>query len=211
MSPDDPALAALVASRICHDLASPLGAAGNGLELLSMTTPEQSVELSLVQDSLRAARATLDLVRLAFGRTGAAEDIATDALRDVLAAYYADKPRLSLCWRMVGTLPGGWAQIIALASMAMETSLPRGGTLEVSGSVGKTSIIARGAGLIVDAALWKGLNPDTNAPTAQPRLVEFSILRERLKAEGLMAEHETGADHLILTLRVAGPGTACAG
>lgn len=36
MSYDDPDLTALLGSRICHDLISPLGAIGNGVELLSM-------------------------------------------------------------------------------------------------------------------------------------------------------------------------------
>ena len=33
---DKPDLAALIGSRICHDLISPIGAIGNGVELLMM-------------------------------------------------------------------------------------------------------------------------------------------------------------------------------
>ena len=60
-------LAALIGSRICHDLISPIGAVTNGLELMSMaggTGPE----LELVNESAANANARIRLFRLAFGQ-----------------------------------------------------------------------------------------------------------------------------------------------
>ena len=59
-------LAALIGSRICHDLISPIGAINNGLELLGMSGGNSSPEMDLIQESvgnasarIRATQATL--------------------------------------------------------------------------------------------------------------------------------------------------------
>ena len=73
--PHDPSdLATALGSRICHDLASPLGALMAGLDLLEMSG-RPSPELALMRESVEGARATLDLLRLAFGPAGAGEAI----------------------------------------------------------------------------------------------------------------------------------------
>ena len=60
-------LGAKVASRICHDLANPLGAIANGLELLLLPGLEPTPEMSLLQDSVASASARIRWFRLAFG------------------------------------------------------------------------------------------------------------------------------------------------
>ena len=67
-------LAALVASRVCHDIISPVGAIVNGLEVLEEEKDESMREfaMDLVQKSARQASAKLQFSRLAFGASGAA-------------------------------------------------------------------------------------------------------------------------------------------
>ncbi|CRK74395.1 hypothetical protein [Nereida ignava] len=48
-------LSALVGSRICHDLISPLGAIANGVELMALTGAEQTPEMLLIAESVEAA------------------------------------------------------------------------------------------------------------------------------------------------------------
>ncbi|HMS96693.1 MAG TPA: histidine phosphotransferase, partial [Tabrizicola sp.] len=62
---DQPDLAALIASRICHDLISPLGAIGNGVELLAME--RAGPELDLLSESVAHANARIRLFRISFG------------------------------------------------------------------------------------------------------------------------------------------------
>ena len=50
-------LAALLGSRICHDLISPIGAIGNGLELLMMDPGTHGPEMSLISESVGHANA----------------------------------------------------------------------------------------------------------------------------------------------------------
>ena len=52
MASQAPNLTELLSSRICHDLVSPLGAIGNGIELLLMTGTESSPEIALISDSI---------------------------------------------------------------------------------------------------------------------------------------------------------------
>ena len=60
-------LAALIGSRICHDLISPIGAISNGLELLELAGAAQSPELDLIGESVSNAEARIRFFRIAYG------------------------------------------------------------------------------------------------------------------------------------------------
>src|SRR5499427_1117370 len=65
-------LAALLCSRVCHDLISPAGAIVNGLEVLEESKDEETrtFALELIKKSARTASARLQFCRLAFGAAG---------------------------------------------------------------------------------------------------------------------------------------------
>src|SRR4051794_41810820 len=67
-------LAALLCSRVCHDLISPVGAIVNGLEVLEDDNDEstKTFALDLIKKSARQASARLQFCRLAFGAAGSA-------------------------------------------------------------------------------------------------------------------------------------------
>ena len=67
-------LAALIASRVCHDIISPVGAINNGLEVLAEDNNEEMREfaMDLIRKSARQASAKLQFARLAFGAAGSA-------------------------------------------------------------------------------------------------------------------------------------------
>ena len=66
--PHDPTeLAALIGSRICHDLVSPIGAIGNGVELLAMAGAA-GPEVRLIAESVAAANARIRFFRIARNR-----------------------------------------------------------------------------------------------------------------------------------------------
>src|SRR3977135_3514423 len=67
------ALAALLCSRVCHDLISPTGAIVNGLEVLEEEDNDEETQnfaLDLIKKSARTASARLQFCRLAFGAAG---------------------------------------------------------------------------------------------------------------------------------------------
>ena len=52
-----PDITGLVGARICHDLISPIGAIGNGIELLGLTGVAPGPEMQLISDSAAGAQA----------------------------------------------------------------------------------------------------------------------------------------------------------
>src|SRR3954463_7873456 len=73
-APDALELAALLCSRVCHDLISPVGAIVNGLEVLEEDKDEstQQFAMELIKKSSRTASAKLQFCRIAFGAAGSA-------------------------------------------------------------------------------------------------------------------------------------------
>ena len=67
-------LAALLCSRVCHDVISPVGAIVNGLEVLEDDNDAsmRDFALDLIQKSAKQASARLQFARLAFGAAGSA-------------------------------------------------------------------------------------------------------------------------------------------
>src|SRR5215813_10737419 len=67
-------LAALLCSRVCHDVISPVGAIVNGLEVLEdeKDASMRDFALDLINKSARQASARLQFARLAFGAAGSA-------------------------------------------------------------------------------------------------------------------------------------------
>src|SRR5260370_11029232 len=65
-------LAALLCSRVCHDLISPVGAIVNGLEVMDEDKDEETkvFALDLIKKSANQASAKLQFCRLAFGAAG---------------------------------------------------------------------------------------------------------------------------------------------
>ncbi|MEI4233905.1 histidine phosphotransferase family protein [Roseovarius sp. D22-M7] len=196
----DPALELMIGSRICHDLASPLGAVANGLELLTLSGMGDSEELALVQDSLRGAMATLDLSRLAFGRTGTGESLGAATLHEIAAGHYAGKPRLTLDWQLADAQPRARAQIVMLACLCAEQAVPRGGRLVVAGDATGARITAQGTPPVPDHALWAGVTGAAALPDPDPRQAHFHMLRHCLDAQGLALTTRADPDAFTVTV-----------
>src|SRR6516164_2744068 len=93
-------LAALLCSRVCHDLISPTGAIVNGLEVLDEKESDQETKnfaLDLIRKSAKAASARLQFCRLAFGAAGSAgAQIDVDDAHNMARAFIDDgKTRLA--------------------------------------------------------------------------------------------------------------------
>src|SRR5262252_6865872 len=100
-------LAALLCSRVCHDLISPVGAVVNGLEVLEEGKDEETrtFALELIKKSAQQASARLQFCRLAFGAAGSAgaaidlgdaQGVARGCLEDDKTKLVWNVPRLLL-------------------------------------------------------------------------------------------------------------------
>ncbi|MEQ8347699.1 MAG: histidine phosphotransferase family protein [Sneathiellaceae bacterium] len=156
-------LAGLMCSRLCHDLAGPIGALQNGIELMAEDDdPDlQAQALDLVALASSQAGRKLRFYRLVFGAgLAGGEDLAVAECRGALEGLL-DGGRIQVAW----TVPdGGWPRplgrlLLALALIASQ-GMPRGGRLEVapSGSAapelaGGLSIACDGTGAALDGGL----------------------------------------------------------
>lgn len=131
---DDLSLAALVSSRICHDIISPVGAIANGLEVLDEEDDEnvRAYALDLIRKSTEQASAKLQFARLAYGAGGsAASEIDMDTVERVIAGIIdLQKHKLTLSTRLTGLQKDKVRLLLNLVAIAI-TTLPRGGTIDV--------------------------------------------------------------------------------
>lgn len=133
---DPIAFSALLCSRLCHDLISPVGAFTNGLEILADETDAEmrGQVLDLLEQSARQTANRLQFFRLAFGAAGGfGETVAMDAARDAAASYFAGG-KAALDWRPVvqELSKDGVKALLNLVLVAGE-SLLRGGRVVVEG------------------------------------------------------------------------------
>jgi histidine phosphotransferase ChpT len=127
-------LAALLCSRVCHDLISPVGAIMNGLEVMEEEKDEETSKfaMDLIKKSARTASAKLQFCRLAFGAagsagaqidTGDAEKVTRGLLEDDKTKVAWNLPRVLLAKNRVKLL----LNMLLVAAQA----IPRGGQLTV--------------------------------------------------------------------------------
>jgi histidine phosphotransferase ChpT len=127
-------LAALLCSRVCHDLISPVGAIVNGLEVMEDEKDEatRNFALDLIKKSIRQASARLQFSRLAYGAAGSAgaqldlgdaEKVSRAFLEDDKTKLSWTLPRILLAKNRVKLL----LNLLVIAAQA----IPRGGVLNV--------------------------------------------------------------------------------
>jgi histidine phosphotransferase ChpT len=127
-------LAALLCSRVCHDIISPVGAITNGLEVLDEGGSEEmkAFAFDLIRKSANNASAKLQFARLAFGAAGSAgaeidlgdaEKVASGYMASEKAALSFEAPRALMGKNRVKLL----LNLLLLAINAV----PRGGTIKV--------------------------------------------------------------------------------
>jgi histidine phosphotransferase ChpT len=142
-------LAELLMSRLCHDLISPVGAIGNGLELMEEDDDAIAAEaMELTQQSARRAAWRLQFFRLAFGASGDRAAIGLKEVQD-LAVGFLDGRKTTLEWpeNAPGSLPAGAARLILLLVLLAADALPRGGVISLavdSGASPRLRVGARG-------------------------------------------------------------------
>jgi histidine phosphotransferase ChpT len=129
-------LAALLCSRVCHDLISPSGAIVNGLEVLEESTDEEtrSFALDLIKKSARTASARLQFCRMAFGASGsAAAQIDLGDAENVARGFVEDE-KVKLSWNLSRALvPKNRAKLLLNMILLAAQSIPRGGIVAVEG------------------------------------------------------------------------------
>lgn len=148
--PTDLEFAALVASKICHDVIGPVGAIYNGLEILGEDgdATSNAYALEVIRNVTEQASARLQFARFAFGAAGSAgAEIELDTARQISAGLVGDGKH-KLHWNgEPGTLPKNKVKLLLNLVACAITALPRGGdiTLDIIAAP-KTSFHLRCSG-----------------------------------------------------------------
>jgi histidine phosphotransferase ChpT len=132
--PDSLELAALLCSRVCHDLISPVGAIVNGLEVLddSKNSDDREFALNLIRKSAKTASAKLQFCRLAFGAAGSAGAQIDTGDAENMARGFLEDDKTKLAWNLPRTLqPKNRVKLLLNMLIIAQQAIPRGGTLTV--------------------------------------------------------------------------------
>ena len=148
VQPSDLELAALISSKICHDVIGPVGAIYNGLEILDEDDDAQakSYALDVIRNVTEQASARLQFARFAFGAAGSAGAQIDLATAEQISRGLIGQGKHRLSWRgMRGHMAKDKVKLLLNLIAAALTALPRGGEIDVaiSGSLDKPSFLLR--------------------------------------------------------------------
>jgi len=181
-------LAALIGSRICHDLISPVGAVGNGLELMQMMPGTAGPEMDLIADSVAAAQTRIRFFRIAYGLALPDQQLGRAEIAALLAEI-DHGGRLRLDWDIADDLPRPEVRLAFLALQCCEAAMPWGGTVHFARAGGPWTVTATATRLRIDPGLWGNLSLERPDCRVAPSEVQFALmpvlladLRRRLTA-----------------------------
>lgn len=199
-------LAALLCSRLCHDLLSPVGALNNGLELLSEEKDPQMRQrcLELLEQSARTSADKLKFFRLAYGAAGGfGENVPSEEPHRLLASLVEGNERLSLQWGVEEeSLPKPAVKVMLnLAAIGID-SLVRGGTLAVGAEsrddATEIAIRASGPKIAFDPAIGKALDGTLSEDDLSGKTAPAHMIRLLAAEQGGGVQYALSDDALVM-------------
>lgn len=168
-------LATLIGSRICHDLISPIGAIGNGVELMSLTgSSDASAEMALIADSVQNASARIRFFRVAFGAAPAGQVFPRREVVKVLSDIAAGG-RISYDWQPNSDASRADVRACFLLFLCFETAMIHGGDITIRRDGTQWTVTAQADRFKFDDDLWDGLTGAT-VTNPSPAQVQFALL-----------------------------------
>jgi histidine phosphotransferase ChpT len=126
-------LAALLCSRVCHDVISPVGAIVNGLEVLAEEKDQgmRDFALELIAKSAKTASARLQFARIAFGAAGSAGSAIDTGDAEQVAKGFLNDDKLRLSWSGPRLLmPKNRVKLLLNLLVVAASCIPRGGQID---------------------------------------------------------------------------------
>jgi histidine phosphotransferase ChpT len=127
-------LAALLCSRVCHDLISPIGAIVNGLEVLAeeKDAETQQFAMELIKKSSRTASAKLQFCRIAFGAAGSAGAQIDLGDAETIARGFLEDDKTKLTWNLPrALLAKNRVKLLLNLLLIAGQAIPRGGVMAI--------------------------------------------------------------------------------
>jgi histidine phosphotransferase ChpT len=202
------ALSQALASRLCHDLVSPIGAVSNGADLLrEFGASREGEEIEMIGQSAERAAGLLEAFRLAFGAAAAdAAPVARPALAGTLGRVLASRRiAFETDWQEGPPLSRREARLAALMAMAGRGLLGmRGGLALDLGPDGLPPAALAVSGQ-VEADRVSALRHHLATPAAlpEPSRVEFALLAPAAAVVGGRITVEEAGEGLVIAVHPA--------
>ena len=213
---DNLKFSALLCSRLCHDLANPLGAVNNGIEMLETETDPSLIKqiTGLIEQSARQTTNRLQYYRLAFGAAGGfGSEVGLDHAKAAMEALFGDqKIELEFDPGQRTESPAVVKLLMNLALTAGETII-RGGKLviEVEDQAAGTRFTLRAEGdkikvrdTIADALAGRLAEDDLDSKSIPATLA--AEIASALGTSISIADQMEGGFSLSIEVPAAGPG-----
>jgi histidine phosphotransferase ChpT len=143
-------LAALLCSRVCHDLISPVGAIVNGLEVMDEDKDEETkvFALDLIRKSAHQASAKLQFCRLAFGAAGSAGAQIDLGDAEKVARGLLGDDKTTIVWNLPRELlPKNRVKLLLNMLLIAVGTIPRGGSITIDPAEGGKGFRLTASGL----------------------------------------------------------------
>lgn len=200
-------LAALLCSRVCHDVISPVGAINNGLELLDEGGADADA-MDLIRTSALNASVRLKFARLAFGASGSVgASIDTGEAEKAAKDFAAAEKKTEVTWNGPrAIIAKNRVKLLLNLFLVAYGSIPRGGSLEITVDNPEVdprfTIVAKGRMMRVPskfAEICKGeLQEAIDAHSIQPY---YTVLMA--EESGMEISYVTGNDDIVFTAAMA--------
>ena len=133
-APDTLELAALLCSRVCHDLISPVGAIVNGLEVMddNPTAEDREFALDLIRKSAKSTSARLQFCRIAYGAAGSAGSQIDLGEAQKMTRNHLEDAKTRIVWNLPHVLMAkNRVKLLLNMLVIAQQTIPRGGMLSV--------------------------------------------------------------------------------
>ncbi|WP_375265054.1 histidine phosphotransferase family protein [Planktotalea sp.] len=199
---------ALVGSRICHDLISPIGAINNGMELLSMSGTPPSPEMALISQSVEAANARIRFFRIAFGAPSETQFMGRSEVTLLLRDITRDS-RLFINWIPNEDMTRTEVQLAFLTIQCAEQALPYGGQVNIERVQNRWQLTLEADRINLDTDLWatfekhaaqREIRNDCADNTVVPAHVQFVLLPMHAHSIGRQVRYTQDDTKVVLTV-----------
>lgn len=168
----------LLASKICHDLISPIGAVNNGLEILEDVDPESLQDVTdLIAFSAGQASAKLQAYRMAYGAGGGDTSIKPEDVYKSIESMVGEEKKIRQDWDPHAKIgpeerPPGFAKMLISALLLAMECLPKGGIVSArTGTANEVIITAEGDNAGPREGMTEALSLTTPREKLEPKFV----------------------------------------
>ncbi len=197
--PANPDLTSLLGSRLCHDLIGPIGAIGNGVELLLLGGGNgRGDEVALISESVAALNARIRFFRVAFGIARQDQAMSRTDVTDILANLFPSG-RITVTWSSPAELSRPEVKAIFLLLLCGEQAMLNTGRIAVLRDEVGWSITLTSPRLRFDARLWSLIETAAVPPDLEPAQVQFPLAGQELSRLGRQPDIEPEAEQVRIS------------